>query len=110
SRSWLQAALQEPYDGTTVVITHHAPHPLSIHEQYRGDLTNAAFVNDLASLLPYAKLWLHGHVHNNFDYRVEGCRVVANPRGYARNRREVDSADQLLFENPAFIPQLVVEV
>jgi hypothetical protein len=32
-------------------------------------------------LLPQADLWLHGHVHDSFDYWA-GCRIVANPRGY----------------------------
>jgi len=27
-------------------------------------------------------LWLHGHTHNNFDYNVNGTRVVCNPMGY----------------------------
>jgi hypothetical protein len=27
-------------------------------------------------------LWIHGHTHTRFDYQVEGCRIVCNPRGY----------------------------
>ena len=29
-----------------------------------------------------AALWIHGHTHTRFDYRVRGTRVVCNPRGY----------------------------
>ena len=28
------------------------------------------------------KYWVHGHVHENSDYMISQCRVVANPRGY----------------------------
>lgn len=59
------------------------PHPRSIHPRYAGDLLNAAFVSaNLEALVHQADLWLHGHVHDSFDYWVRGCRVVANPLGY----------------------------
>jgi Icc-related predicted phosphoesterase len=30
-----------------------------------------------------AALWIHGHMHESFDYEVYGTRLVCNPRGYA---------------------------
>ena len=30
-----------------------------------------------------AALWIHGHMHESFNYEVYGTRVVCNPRGYA---------------------------
>lgn len=111
SRQWLQRQLDTPYDGKTVVITHHGPHPLSIHPRYAGDPTNAAFVSgNLDDLLSKASLWLHGHVHDSFDYAVGGCRVVANPLGYARNRNNVAKACDLQFENTAFQWACVIDV
>lgn len=109
SRAWLRDELSRPYDGKTVVVTHHGPHPLSIHPKYAGDMTNAAFASDLSELLPKADLWLHGHVHDSFDYTVGRCRVVANPRGYPRNRYSVTSVQQLEFENPAFQYACVID-
>ena len=85
SRSWLKTELAKKYDGKTVVVTHHAPHPMSVHSRYVGDPVNSAFASDLSELLHMTDIWLHGHVHDSFDYSVEGCRVVANPRGYAGN-------------------------
>ncbi|MDM0018032.1 metallophosphoesterase [Variovorax saccharolyticus] len=102
SRAWLEKELDHPYSGRTVVITHHAPHPNSIHPQYSGSKLNAGFASNLTPLVEQADLWLHGHVHNSFDYRVGRCRVVANPRGYALNARYVSSVDQLKFENEDF--------
>ncbi len=31
SRNWLQVMLEQPFSGKTVVITHHAPSPRSVH-------------------------------------------------------------------------------
>ena len=110
SRRWLEGELAKSYDGKTVVITHHGPHPLSVHPRYVGDITNAAFVSDLSALLRNSKWWFHGHVHDSFDYVVEGCRVVANPLGYARNRRQVGKATELKFENSEFRWACVIDV
>ena len=109
-RAWLDRELDRLYDGKTVVITHHGPHPLSVHPRYAGDPVNAAFVSDLSELLPKADLWLHGHVHDSFDYSVGGCRVVANPLGYPRNLRSVEHAKKLVFENQAFQWACVIDI
>lgn len=110
ARTWLSLELNKPYDGKTVVISHHGPHPLSVHPRYIGEALNAAFVSNLSELLPKTDLWIHGHVHDSFDYSVLGCRVVANPAGYARNRHSVSDAKELVFENTAFQWACVVEV
>lgn len=69
-----------------VVVTHHAPTPLSIAECYKKDrLMNGAFHSDLSEFImdrPQIKLWTHGHMHNVSDYVVGETRVVCNPRGY----------------------------
>ena len=71
-------------DLKVVVVTHHAPCALSIHEKYRGDMLNAAYYTDLNDLIldytPY--LWVHGHVHSSFNYTVGKTFVVCNPFGY----------------------------
>lgn len=110
SRTWLDKKLGERFDGSTVVVTHHAPHPKSVHPRYAGMLLNAAFVSDLTPLLGKSDLWIHGHVHDSFDYKVLGTRVIANPRGYALNRSTAEMPEQLMWENEAFDARLVVEV
>jgi len=110
SRSWLKSELAKQYDGKTVVVTHHAPHPLSIHPRYVGDPINAAFASDLSELLQMTDIWLHGHVHDSFDYSAEGCTVVANPRGYARNVSSAQDVSSLYFENRYFQYACVVDV
>lgn len=108
ARSWLVEELAKPFVGKTVVITHHGPHPLSVHPRYVGDPLSAAFNSDLSELMPNVDLWLHGHVHDSFDYKVGRCRVVANPAGYIQNRWA--GKDKFLFENEYFDPQMIVEV
>lgn len=108
SRRWLTQELAKPFDGKTVVITHHGPHPLSVHPRYVGDKRNGAYVSDLSALMPNVDLWLHGHVHDSFDYQVGRCRVVANPAGYVRNRALAASKEDFQFENPLFDKTLVI--
>jgi hypothetical protein len=110
ARGWLQEQLQRPYDGWTVVVTHHGVHPYSVHPRYAGDITNAAFVSDLTDLVERADFWFHGHVHDSFDYTVGKCRVVANPRGYARNRYSATSPKALEFENASFQHACVIDI
>jgi predicted phosphodiesterase len=104
SRSWLTNTLKEAYDGKTVVVTHHAPSELSIHEKYVENTghTNAAYASRLDALMgPGVDLWVHGHTHHSFDYDLYGTRVVCNPRGYSPNGLNKDF-------NPALVLSLDV--
>jgi predicted phosphodiesterase len=100
---WLDRQLGIAHAGPTVVITHHAPSRKSIHPRYADSLLNACFVSDAERLFgtSRARLWIHGHTHDSFDYTVNGTRVICNARGYAK-------ADTN--ENPRFDPDLIVEV
>ena len=84
SQHWLREALAQPFDGPTVVVTHFAPSLLSADPRYGITPGTAGFCNALDDLLAQAKVWLHGHLHCPNDYVRHGCRVVANPLGYAR--------------------------
>jgi predicted phosphodiesterase len=109
---WLRARLADSFSGRTVVVSHHGVHPRSIHPRFEGDLGNGAFVSNLEALILEVgpDLWLHGHVHQNVDYRVGRTRVVTNPRGYAKRVREPDGTLVERRENPAFNPKLVLTV
>lgn len=98
-QAWLTNALSEPFEGPTVVITHFAPSLLSADPRYGLTPGTAGFCNALDHLLPQATLWLHGHLHCAQDYLSQGCRVVANPLGYARKNEQL-----------AFDPQKIVRV
>ena len=99
SQAWLRQALSEPFEGTTVVITHYAPSLMSMDPRYGLVPGTAGFCNALDDLFPQAALWLHGHLHCPHDYVQAGCRVVSNPMGYARKK-----------EQDRFNPTLCIEV
>jgi predicted phosphodiesterase len=87
-QAWLTQALAQPFDGSTVVITHFAPSLLSADPRYGNAPGTAGFCNALDHLLPQAQLWLHGHLHAPSHYVKAGCRVIANPLGYARKNEQ----------------------
>jgi predicted phosphodiesterase len=79
-----------------VVITHHAPSYQSVENQYRGDLLNAAYAKKLDALVEKVTLWVHGHTHHSFDYRIGEGRVVCNPGGYYPRHLNIDFNPHLL--------------
>lgn len=82
-QAWLREALAQPFEGRTVVVSHFAPSLHSADPRYGMTPGTAGFCNALDNLLSHAQLWLHGHLHCPQDYMARGCRVVANPLGYA---------------------------
>lgn len=100
TKDWLRDRLSEPFDGPTVVITHHAPTLRSLQDNpHAGTHLDAAFANRWEDLMcgDQVALWVHGHSHTAVDYEVAGTRVVSNPRGYPG-------------EETGFCPDLVIEV
>jgi len=67
-----------------IVMTHHAPSYQSVHPRFVGSALNSSFVNDLDDYIKDSDIhtWLHGHIHNNVDYRIGSTRILANPYGY----------------------------
>lgn len=82
-----------------IVVTHFPPSKLSIHQDYADNVngTNEYFVNSYSHIIAeYGPLvWIHGHVHNSFDYMIAKTRVVCNPLGY--------SDENLSFNKYAFV-------
>jgi Icc-related predicted phosphoesterase len=69
----------------SIVVTHHAPSIQSIVDRYRADPVSAAFASNMDGFIleHQPRLWIHGHTHESFDYKIGKTRVVCNPRGYA---------------------------
>ena len=68
-----------------VVITHFPPTLEAIDQAlYKDSALNPYFINDCDWLVRCLKpaLWVSGHTHSPFDYRVGDTRVVINPCGY----------------------------
>ena len=84
---------------SAVVVTHYAPSLRSADPRYGLTPGTAGFCNALDDMLPLAQWWLHGHLHAPSDYTAQGCRVIANPLGYARKNEQL-----------AFKPHSLIEV
>ncbi len=84
-----QLARAELAGERVVVITHHAPSPRSIRQWFRDDPLNPAFASDLDRLIERYQpaLWIHGHMHDPVDERLGKTKLVANPAGYAHERK-----------------------
>jgi Icc-related predicted phosphoesterase len=98
---FLIESLETPFDGKTVVLTHHAPLLTSIDQRFLGNISNAAYASDLSALIDRYQpdMWVHGHVHQFFDYRRGKTRVLCNPRGFSN-----ESATS------GFVPDLIVDL
>jgi hypothetical protein len=97
-QAWLRHALDQAFDGKTIVVTHFAPSLHSADPRYGRVPGTAGFCNALDDLLPQAALWLHGHLHTAQDYVHRGCRVVANPLGYAHKKEQAHFRAQAVIE------------
>jgi predicted phosphodiesterase len=101
-RMWLQARMDVTFDGKTVVVTHMAPTQQSVAPQFAHDLISATYASRLDGLVEKADLWVHGHMHDTFDYKVGKCRVACNPCGYRCSDGSI--------ENKRFDPNFIIEI
>ncbi|WP_283184484.1 metallophosphoesterase family protein [Pseudomonas svalbardensis] len=89
AHSWLIQELEKPFNGKTVVVTHHAPALDHVGDELPEDLI-AAYANDWPELLGKADLWVYGHTHVAANFIKNGCHVVSNPRGYPNQKTGFD--------------------
>lgn len=68
-----------------VIVTHFSPSYRSCSEKYLTSSINAGFHTELSWLIEELapSMWIHGHTHDAFDYKIEQTRVICNPRGYS---------------------------
>jgi Icc-related predicted phosphoesterase len=105
-RMTIERELWGIFEGPTIVVTHHAPHPKSLRSPMLT-ADDASYASDLTATIEALEpaVWIHGHVHSSRDFYVSATRIVCNPRGYA-----VVSRDGRRLENPAFEPGKVIEI
>lgn len=104
SRAFIEAKLEEPFEGPTILVTHMAPsyeclrlsgtvreHFLDPANWRRVGRDNselarvAGYASDLTSMFERYRteldLAVHGHIHASLDIVCGSTRVLANPRG-----------------------------
>lgn len=82
-RSWIDERLSEPFEGATVVVTHHAPSTSSLSPQIGHDL-DFCYASDLDELIldRQPAEWIHGHTHYDVNYRIGETRIRSVSLGY----------------------------
>jgi predicted phosphohydrolase len=105
ARQFIDKAVRVRNKLKKVVVTHFAPTISSIHERYEGNLLNPYFICDCEQLMPGVHTWIHGHVHNSFDYMLTRVRsghtvinthIVCNPRGYDRENKSSFESQKII--------------
>jgi hypothetical protein len=88
-KSKIDAYLREPFNGKTVVITHHLPSRRLVSARFwpgdGSDGANGGFVGQCDDLLAgddAPDLWVFGHTHDSMDTTLWKTRVMCNPAGY----------------------------
>jgi Icc-related predicted phosphoesterase len=81
---FIEKALEEENEMTTIVMTHHLPSIDSVPERFKNNKSSHAFYSEISHLMEEHKIdfWLHGHTHDSCDYQCHNTRVICNPRGY----------------------------
>ncbi|KVP16830.1 metallophosphoesterase [Burkholderia ubonensis] len=116
TRAWLKRELAKPFEGPSVVVTHHAPafdslrragineyalNPDAWVRRMNDDLGLTKVGSYASEILPdlHYKLreagvlfWAHGHLHHAMHYGIHGIQVAANPRGRVRKPLTKESA------------------
>ena len=105
-RLYIEKQLAKAFGGPTVVVTHHAPSPRSVHSRFLGDPLNGAYASNLENLIEQSQpsLWVHGHMHHSANYCIGETLVRTNPKGYGPGGGFPGT------ENAAFDPHLVIEL
>lgn len=85
-RSWLETRLATDHTGSTIVVTHHCPHPKLVGPMH-GDLA-PAYGSDLTALIKQyqPEAWLFGHTHHAGELTVGRTRIANVSVGTATPR------------------------
>lgn len=99
---FMRFALKQPFQGKTVVVSHHCPSLQSVHPRFLKSSITPYFASNCEHLMGWgASLFIHGHTHDSYDYNIEGTRVLCNPLGYGGLSGE---------NKGGFNPNLIVEI
>ena len=91
SVSWLEEKLAEPFQGKTVVISHHAPHRNSVPPTLIDSWNAPSAANDLPEkFFSVPELWAHGNTSSNVLYQIKQCLVFSNARSQGTDRINQD--------------------
>ena len=91
-RIFLEKTLSNPFEGKTVVITHHVPFPVDLVTDDKGfkDQLVTAYHVDMTSLVKEHSVdhWISGHNHHNHaPIKIGGTQFHTNQLGYVEHNQ-----------------------
>jgi predicted phosphodiesterase len=101
-KQWLLAELEKPYDGLTIVLTHHAPVSFGAHVRFLNDALSPCFCSRLEDVFTRddVALVVWGHTHHCVDQVIGTTRFVSNQTGYVSgNSVETKSYGKVIILN-----------
>jgi len=100
SLAFLRTELAKPFNGPTVVVSHHLPSLQCVHPRYKNSELQQGFANDLDNFILETQpdIWLYGHSHGNRPpIQIGKTQLLTNMLGYVSYGENKD------FQNPAVI-------
>ena len=82
-----------PFDGKTVVVTHHIPLEALCHARFGTELNGGFASREDAHFYgftdgPVPDYWFFGHTHDTIDRHIGTTRFLCNPAGYPGEHRD----------------------
>lgn len=87
-KEWIQQEMDKPFDGITIVMTHHTPVSFGDHPKYMGGPNSPAFLSNLDNMFTREDLDLvvWGHTHWSVDKTFGNTRFISSQTGYLNNQ------------------------
>ena len=84
SKEFISAQLLIPFDGKTVIVSHHLPSFKCITNRPPYPELYHAYASDMEDFMKHKNIthWFHGHSHDFFECKIHNTHVVRNPLGY----------------------------
>lgn len=94
-KAWLLAELDRPFDGLTIVMTHHAPFNIAVSPRFVNDPLSPCFVSRLEAELirDDIALVVWGHTHHSVDQTIGKTRLISHQSGYATSLSTTETND-----------------
>lgn len=115
---WLDHTLSQPFDGETIVMTHHAPSKVALSlskfsvSPYSFDMEPfvtrklspykiGAYTSSQEGMASKHNIshWVHGHFHSQMLYRMGSAIVHCNPTGTKKDNQNNVGISSYVFDN-----------
>lgn len=108
--AWLGKTLNTPFDGTTCVVTHHAPHPIGLNPKKSDGVHDPAYASNLSSFLKahegLGTYWFYGHSHGGQNANIMGWKLRSVSLGYPDENPSMNALKGYTFDTRVTPPYL----